>query len=115
MCSSDLVILSGRGLKTDAASLAALGYYCLRAFSALITLGRIESQRPGDLSERETAMLRVLAFALQMNTNTQTTVEAMVGEVLADAGTMRDRKAVLTALRREVARRYPTEPARADA
>ena len=69
----------------------------------------------GDLSERETAMLRVLAFALQMNTNTQTTVEAMVGEVLADAGTMRDRKAVLTALRREVARRYPTEPARADA
>ena len=56
------VILSGRGLKTDAASLAALGYYCLRAFSALITLGRIESQRPGDLSERERHVLQLTAI-----------------------------------------------------
>lgn len=69
----------------------------------------------GDLSERETAMLRVLAFALQMNTNTQTTVESLVGELIADASLMKDRKAVLTALRREVARRYPTEPAKGGA
>jgi len=64
----------------------------------------------GELSEREVAMLRVLAFALQMNSNTQATIEAMVAEVLSDPTVAGDRRAVLTALRRAVGKRYRTDP-----
>ncbi len=64
----------------------------------------------GELSEREVAMLRVLAFALQMNANTQVTIEAMVAEVLSDLAVARDRRAVLAALRRLVGNRYESDP-----
>jgi Arc/MetJ family transcription regulator len=55
-------------------------------------------------------MLRVLAFALQMNANTQVTIEAMVAEVLSDLAVARDRRAVLAALRRLVGNRYESDP-----
>lgn len=56
------VVVAGRELRTDPGSLAALEYYCDRAFRALFDLGRIDLQRPGDLSERERHVLKLTAI-----------------------------------------------------
>jgi serine/threonine-protein kinase len=64
----------------------------------------------GELSEREVAMLRVLAFVFQVSPVQQATVEALVSEVLADPLVASERRAVLAALRRAVWRRYAGDP-----
>lgn len=56
------VIIAGRDLRTGPAALAGLEYFCIRAFQSLIELGRLELQRPGDLSERERHVLQLTAI-----------------------------------------------------
>ncbi len=56
------VMMAGRDLRTDPGALSGLEYYCDRAFRALIELGRLDLQRPGDLSERERHVLKLTAI-----------------------------------------------------
>ncbi len=56
------VIIAGRNLCTNPAALAGLEYFCIRAFHSLIDLGRLDPQRPGELSERERHVLQLTAI-----------------------------------------------------
>lgn len=56
------VVIAGRDLRCGPAALAGLEYFCIRAFQSLVALGRLELQRPGDLSERERHVLQLTAI-----------------------------------------------------
>ena len=56
------VVISGKGFVTSSSSLAGLEYFCLCAFRALIEVGRLDLNRPGDLSERERHVLQLTAI-----------------------------------------------------
>lgn len=60
----------------------------------------------GELTDRETAMLRVLGFALGMPQRSQAALDAMVRDVLADAPDARSDAATLGALRVAVEQRF---------
>ena len=56
------VLVAGAGLETGPAALAELQFFCTEAFRALIATGRVETARPGDLSDRERHVLRLTAI-----------------------------------------------------
>ena len=56
------VMIAGNGFATSSSSLAALEYFCVCAFRALIEVGRLDLNRPGDLSERERHVLQLTAI-----------------------------------------------------
>lgn len=55
------VVVAGRELVCDAASIAGLEHLCLAAFRALIAVGRLDTARPGELSDRERLVLKLSA------------------------------------------------------
>jgi LuxR family quorum sensing-dependent transcriptional regulator len=55
------VVIAGSGLDFDPAGMAGLEHFCLAAFRTLIEVGRLETTRPGDLSDRERMVLTLSA------------------------------------------------------
>jgi LuxR family quorum sensing-dependent transcriptional regulator len=61
------VVAAGRHMSLSPAMLCALEFYCAAAFRQLMEIGRIDGERPGDLSERERRVLELTAVGKTAN------------------------------------------------
>jgi LuxR family transcriptional regulator, quorum-sensing system regulator BjaR1 len=55
------VVIAGQDLDLDPAETAGLEHFCLAGFRALVAVGRLDTARPGELSDRERMVLRLSA------------------------------------------------------